>query len=96
MIAAILLIPGLPLIGLLVALIRLTSKGPGIFPQARVGKHGRIFTMYKLRTMAHNAEAATGPVWALKSDPRVTWLGHVLRKLHSTAAQLFNIVGEMP
>lgn len=95
--AAILLIPGLPLIGILVALIRLTSKGPGIFRQRRVGKHGRPFTMYKLRTMAHNAEAGTGPVWTQSGDPRVTWLGRVLRKLHlDELPQLFNILkGEM-
>ena len=95
--AAILLIPGLPLIGVLVALIRLTSKGPGIFRQRRVGKHGRPFTMYKLRTMAHNAEAGTGPVWAQSGDPRITGLGRVLRNLHlDELPQLFNVLkGEM-
>lgn len=95
--AAILLIPGLPLIGVLVALIRLTSKGPGIFRQRRVGKHGRPFMMYKLRTMTHNAEAGTGPVWAQSGDPRITGLGRVLRNLHlDELPQLFNVLkGEM-
>lgn len=95
--AAILLIPGLPLIAGLVLLIRLNSKGPGIFRQKRVGKNGRVFTMYKLRTMAQNAEAKTGPVWTQVGDPRVTRLGWVLRKLHlDELPQLFNVLrGEM-
>jgi lipopolysaccharide/colanic/teichoic acid biosynthesis glycosyltransferase len=51
----VLLLPILPLIGLLVALVRLTSRGPGVFAQKRVGKKGRIFTMYKLRSMRIDA-----------------------------------------
>ncbi len=95
--AAILLVPGLPIIAVLVLLIRLNSKGPGIFRQKRVGKNGRVFTMYKLRTMAQNAEAKTGPVWTQAGDPRVTRLGWVLRKLHlDELPQLFNVLrGEM-
>jgi lipopolysaccharide/colanic/teichoic acid biosynthesis glycosyltransferase len=96
--ALILLIPGLPLIGILVALIRLTSNGPGVYSQTRVGRGGRIFTMYKLRSMRIDAEAATGPVWAgVSSDPRVTSLGWWLRKLHlDELPQLFNVLcGDM-
>ena len=44
-------------------LVRITSRGPGIYRQARVGKNGRRFMMYKVRTMRHDAEASTGPVW---------------------------------
>jgi lipopolysaccharide/colanic/teichoic acid biosynthesis glycosyltransferase len=95
--AAALLVPALPLIGILVVLIRLSSRGPGIFRQVRVGLHGRRFMMYKLRTMRCDAEAATGPVWAQENDPRVTRLGRVLRRLHlDELPQLFNALkGEM-
>ena len=96
--AALLLAPGLPMIGLLVALVRLTSRGPGIFRQVRVGQHGRKFMMYKIRTMRHDAEAASGPVWAQHHhDPRVTLVGRVLRKFHlDELPQLLNVIkGEM-
>ena len=95
--AAALLVLGLPLVALLVALVRLSSKGPGIYRQARVGKDGRRFMMYKIRTMRHDAEAGTGPVWTQTQDPRVTAIGKVLRKLHlDELPQLFNVVrGEM-
>jgi lipopolysaccharide/colanic/teichoic acid biosynthesis glycosyltransferase len=92
-VAAILLIPGLPLIGLLVVLVRLHSRGPGIYRQARLGKNARIFNIYKIRTMPCDAEATTGPVWAAKNDPRITRLGRILRKLHlDELPQLINVV----
>src|SRR6185437_10913574 len=69
--AAALLAPALPLLAVSIALIRLTSWGPGVFRQTRVGLGGRPFTMYKLRTMRLDAEAATGPVWTQENDPRV-------------------------
>jgi lipopolysaccharide/colanic/teichoic acid biosynthesis glycosyltransferase len=80
-----------------VLLVRLTSRGPGIYQQARVGKNGRKFMMYKIRTMRHDAEAATGPVWTQACDPRITLVGKVLRKLHlDELPQLFNVLkGEM-
>jgi lipopolysaccharide/colanic/teichoic acid biosynthesis glycosyltransferase len=96
--AALLLIPGLPLLGVLIVLVRLTSRGPGIYSQLRVGKGGRHFTMYKLRSMRIDAEAGTGPVWSCHgSDPRVTRIGYWLRKLHlDELPQLFNVLrGEM-
>ena len=95
--AALLLLPGLPMIGALVLLVRLTSRGPGLFRQSRVGKGGRVFTMYKIRTMKDNAETGTGPVWTRAGDPRVTRLGKILRKLHlDELPQLFNVLrGEM-
>ena len=94
---ALLLIPALPVIGLLAALVRLTSPGPGIFRQTRVGLNGRRFVMYKLRTMRVDAESRSGPVWAVAGDPRVTPLGRILRRLHlDEFPQLFNVVkGEM-
>lgn len=95
--AVILLLPGLPLIGLLVALIRLSSKGPGVYRQVRVGLNGKLYTMYKLRSMRIDAEHRTGAVWAKQSDSRITPLGYWLRKLHlDELPQLFNVLrGEM-
>lgn len=97
-IAVLFLIPALPLMLGLVALIRLTSRGPGVFKQTRVGRGGRIFTMYKLRSMRLDAEAKTGPAWSTTgADPRVTKLGYWLRRLHlDELPQLINVLqGEM-
>jgi exopolysaccharide biosynthesis polyprenyl glycosylphosphotransferase len=88
----------LPLFALLVLLIRRESPGPAILRQARVGRRGRVFDLVKLRTMRDDAEAETGPVWASpEDDPRLTRLGHLLRKLHlDELPQLVNVVrGEM-
>jgi len=97
LIAALLLVIALPVIGVLVILVRLTSKGPAIYRQVRVGKDGKVFTMYKIRSMRLDAESATGAVWASRKDPRVTFLGRILRKLHlDELPQLFNVLrGEM-
>ncbi len=70
-----------PLFVLLAILIKLDSKGPVFFKQKRVGKNGVIFTILKFRTMVHDAEKHTGPVWAGKKDPRITRVGRILRKL---------------
>jgi lipopolysaccharide/colanic/teichoic acid biosynthesis glycosyltransferase len=95
--AALLLLPALPIMAVLVVLVRLTSSGPGIYRQQRVGQDGRVFWLYKIRSMVHHAEAASGPVWTQKCDPRITRLGRVLRKLHlDEFPQLFNVLrGEM-
>lgn len=58
--------------------IRMDSKGPIIFKQKRLGKNGKVFTMYKFRTMVVNAEA--GGVYSDNTDPRVTRVGRILRK----------------
>ncbi|HUE69825.1 MAG TPA: sugar transferase [Pirellulaceae bacterium] len=96
-IAVMLLLPGLPLMGILIALLRLTSKGPGVYRQARVGRGGVHYVMFKLRSMRIDAEYATGAVWARQGDSRVTPLGYWLRKLHlDELPQLFNVLrGEM-
>lgn len=62
-----------------------------------VGRNGKVFYLYKLRSMTHNAEADTGPVWAQGCDSRVTYLGHYLRKFHlDELPQLWNVLrGEM-
>jgi exopolysaccharide biosynthesis polyprenyl glycosylphosphotransferase len=78
-------------------LIKLTSPGPALFRQERVGKNNRIFTLYKFRSMVAGAEAETGPVWAKPNDVRVTPLGHWLRKMHlDELPQLLNVLkGDM-
>jgi len=95
--ASLLLIPFGPLLLLLAGLVKLTSKGPAFFTQVRVGKDGRLFNMIKLRTMRVNAENRTGPVWAQKNDPRITFLGNILRKSHlDEIPQLINVLrGDM-
>jgi lipopolysaccharide/colanic/teichoic acid biosynthesis glycosyltransferase len=97
-IGLLLLIAVSPIIGLLVVAIRLSSTGPGIYSQERVGRGGKVFTMYKLRSMRSDAESKSGPVWAARGrDPRVTPLGYWLRVLHlDELPQLYNLVrGEM-
>ncbi|MGD0467288.1 MAG: TIGR03013 family XrtA/PEP-CTERM system glycosyltransferase [Terriglobales bacterium] len=69
----------LPLLPLIMLAIRLDSKGPVFYTQARVGKAGRIFQVVKFRTMRQDAEAANGPQWAGDHDPRVTRVGKFLR-----------------
>lgn len=95
--AAVLLVPAVPAIVVLVFLVRLTSYGPGIYRQRRVGRNGRTFTLYKIRTMIHDAEALTGPVWTAPNDPRVTKFGKLLRAIHlDELPQLFNVLfGQM-
>ncbi len=97
LVAVLMLLPGIPIILFLMLLVKLTSKGPAIFSQVRVGKNGKLFTMYKIRTMRADAETATGAVWATKKDPRTTFLGKILRKLHlDEFPQLFNVLrGDM-
>lgn len=95
--AALLLIPGLPIMFFLVILVHITSPGPAIYRQRRVGLNGKVFTLMKIRTMLRDAEAKTGPVWTAKNDPRVTRLGKILRPLHlDELPQLFNVLfGQM-
>lgn len=87
----------MPVMFLVALLIKFSSKGPVLYKQKRVGKDGRIFTLYKFRTMVHNAEQETGPVWAAQEDSRVTRIGRVLRKTRlDEFPQLFNVIhGEM-
>ncbi len=85
-----------PLLLLIAGLIKLTSEGPVLYTQTRVGLHGKQFLLYKFRTMRKDAEAA-GPQWAKEDDPRVTPVGKALRATHlDELPQLFNIVrGEL-
>ncbi len=86
----------LPLIPLIALAVRLSSPGPILFRQKRIGRGGRPFTILKFRTMAQNAEAK-GAVWAAKNDPRVTPLGRFMRKTRlDEIPQLWNVLrGDM-
>ena len=86
-----------PVIGVLYLLVRLTSSGPGFYSQVRLGLGGRRFVIYKLRTMTPGAEIETGPVWATRSDPRITPIGRFLRRFHlDELPQIINVIkGDM-
>ncbi len=95
--AAVGLVLTLPVFLLAVAAVKLTSRGPALYKQARVGKDGRIFTLYKVRSMYADAERRTGAVWADRNDPRVTPVGRFLRRFRiDEIPQLWNVLkGEM-
>jgi lipopolysaccharide/colanic/teichoic acid biosynthesis glycosyltransferase len=78
-------------------LVRLTSYGPGLYSQTRVGRGGRPFTIWKIRSMYHNCEAFSGAKWARKGDPRVLPIGRILRRTHiDELPQLWNVLtGDM-
>jgi lipopolysaccharide/colanic/teichoic acid biosynthesis glycosyltransferase len=78
-------------------LIKLTSPGPALLRQQRVGKNDRLFTLYKFRSMVIDAEARSGAVWAARNDPRITPVGRWLRRLRlDELPQLFNVLkGDM-
>ena len=87
-----------PIMVLVAAAVRLTSVGPLLYHQRRVGLDGRTFMVHKFRSMRDDAEAATGPVWAAKDgDPRLTLVGGFLRRSRlDELPQLWNVLrGEM-
>jgi len=96
-IAAVAALLTFPVMLLVAGLVRLTSPGPALLRQQRVGKNDVVFTLYKFRSMYRDAEAASGAVWAKQNDPRVTPVGKWLRKLRlDELPQLFNVLkGEM-
>jgi lipopolysaccharide/colanic/teichoic acid biosynthesis glycosyltransferase len=95
--ALVLTVVALPVMGLCALVVKLTSRGPAFYTQTRVGRGGRPFTIYKLRTMIHNCESLTGPRWCVPGDPRVTRIGWLLRVSHlDELPQLLNVLrGEM-
>lgn len=96
-IAALLLLLTAPVSLVVAVLVKLTSAGPVLFRQQRVGLRGRIFVLYKFRSMYTDAEARTGAVWATKNDPRVTPVGRWIRKYRlDELPQLVNVLkGDM-
>jgi lipopolysaccharide/colanic/teichoic acid biosynthesis glycosyltransferase len=95
--AATLFVATFPIMVLAGLLVRLTSKGPAIYTQTRLGRRGVEFRIYKIRTMIDNCESLTGPRWALPGDPRVTPVGAMLRATHlDELPQLWNVLrGDM-
>ncbi len=87
----------LPISFVISIIIKLTSKGPVVYRQKRVGIYGKEFYIYKFRTMYEDAERHTGPIWASKDDPRITPVGYWLRKLRlDEIPQFFNVIkGDM-
>lgn len=95
--SVLILILTLPLIALAFLAVKLTSRGPIIYSQVRLGRYGREFTIYKIRSMHDNCEGTAGPQWSMPGDPRVTPVGRVLRVTHlDELPQLWNVLrGDM-
>jgi len=94
---ALALVVAAPLMLAITIALKLTTPGPVLYRQERMGVDGRRFRMLKFRTMRVDAEADTGPVWAREGDPRRTTLGVFLRRTSlDELPQLFNVLhGEM-
>ena len=86
-----------PLALICMAVVKLTSRGPAIYTQERLGLNGKIFTIYKIRTMYEDSERGSGPRWSLPGDSRITPFGRILRCCHlDELPQLVNVLrGEM-
>src|SRR5206468_655162 len=86
-----------PFMALVTLAVKMTSPGPILYRQERVGLDGVPFTLYKFRSMRADAESGTGVVWASRDDPRVTPIGRVIRKIRfDELPQIFNVLkGEM-
>ena len=88
---------GAPLMAVIAILVFVTDGSPVLYRQERVGLNGKVFTLYKFRSMRKDAEAVGEPVWASAGDSRVTRLGRVLRKYRlDELPQLINVIrGDM-
>ena len=86
-----------PILLVAMFLVKATSPGPFLYSQTRLGLNGRRFTIFKIRTMTHQCERYSGPLWSTKDDPRVTCVGRLLRRTHlDEIPQLWNVIrGEM-
>jgi len=95
--AAVALLVLSPLVAIVALAVRLTSRGPALYHQKRVGQDGRTFELHKFRSMRPDAESGTGAVWASKVDARVTPVGRFLRRTRlDELPQLWNILrGDM-
>src|SRR5260370_15472813 len=71
-----------PVVLLTALAVKLSSRGPVFYSQIRVGRGGRPFTIYKVRTMIHDCESLTGARWSTAGDPRITPIGNFLRRRH--------------
>jgi lipopolysaccharide/colanic/teichoic acid biosynthesis glycosyltransferase len=95
--AAVLLVVAAPLLALAALAIRLESRGPVFYRQRRVGRYGRPFELWKLRTMVPGAESMGAGVYVLEGDPRITRVGRLLRRFSfDELPNLLNVLkGEM-
>ena len=95
--ALLMLIVAAPLIVLSALFVKLSSRGPAFYTQTRMGRDGKPYTIYKLRSMAHDCEKDSGPCWSRAGDSRVTPLGRFLRRTHlDELPQLWNVLrGDM-
>ena len=105
LVSLLLLIPSLPIMAILALLIRLDSEGAAVFRQQRVGENGRLFGMYKFRTMVAGADQNTENVAVTdeqgqivhkhKDNPRVTRIGRLMRRFSlDELPQLFNVLNK--
>lgn len=96
-VALVALLLALPFLPIIILAIRISSPGPVLYRQKRVGLNDTIFDCYKFRTMRPDAEADTGPTWAGDEDPRITPVGHFLRRTRlDELPQLWNVLrGDM-
>jgi len=97
LLATLLLVVTAPLLALAALAIRLESRGPVFYRQRRVGRHGRPFELWKLRTMVPGAESMGAGVYVLEGDPRITRVGRLLRRFSfDELPNLVNVLrGEM-
>src|ERR1700722_19399507 len=95
--AAVLIVLAAPILLLTALVVKLTSRGPVLYSQTRVGKYGKLFTLYKIRSMLHDCEKDSGARWSMPGDSRVTPVGAFLRKTHlDELPQLWNVLrGDM-
>ena len=86
-----------PIFLILSIIIKLTSKGPIIFKQERVGLHNKPFTMYKFRSMVEQIDEEEKKAWTVKNDPRTTKIGAIIRRISfDELPQFFNVLlGDM-
>ena len=91
------LVIALPVMALVALAVRLSSPGPVMYHQERVGQHGRVFVLHKFRTMRHDAEQDSGAVWSQAGDARITSVGRFLRRTRlDELPQLWNVIrGDM-
>ena len=95
--AALGLLLALPILLLVAIAVKLSSRGPAMYHQERVGQYGRVFVLHKFRSMRVDAEKDTGAVWARSNDDRVTPIGNFIRRTRlDELPQLWNVLrGDM-
>jgi len=96
-VAFLVLVPLFPIWLIFSIAIKINSKGPILYRQERLGLNGRRYMLNKFRSMVHNAESHTGPIWAKEGDPRITIVGRFLRRFRlDEIPQFINVLkGDM-